>query len=60
MRCKGEEFRRRLRDRACESVSQFKGSWDVDQYCDEASKRGKLAYQLRHQHKQFDREVRER
>ena len=52
---RGEEFRQRLRDKVRESVSQFKGSWDVDQYCEEASIRGKLAYQLRHQHHQYDK-----
>ena len=57
---RGEEFRQRLRDKVRESVSQFKGSWDVDQYCEEASIRGKLAYQLRHQHHQYDKEVRDR
>ena len=43
----------RLRERAGESMARFKGSWDVDIYCDEENLRNQLAHQLRSQDKQY-------
>lgn len=43
----------RLREKAGESMARFKGSWDVDIYCDEEALRNQLAHQLRSQDKEY-------
>jgi pimeloyl-ACP methyl ester carboxylesterase len=43
----------RLREKAGESIASFKGSWDVDIYCDEEALRNQLAHQLRSQQKDY-------
>jgi hypothetical protein len=47
------KHRRLLKEKIGESVASFKGSWDVDVYCDEEALRNQLAYQLRNQDKDF-------
>jgi hypothetical protein len=42
-----------LEEKVGESIARFKGSWDVDPYCDEENLRTQLAHQLRNQDKEF-------
>lgn len=48
---KAQSYRKNIKERVGESIARFKGSWDVDIYCDEEQLRAKLAYQLRNQNK---------
>jgi hypothetical protein len=54
---KSQNYRRQLKEKVGESIARFKGSWDIDIYCDEEQMRTKLAYQLRNQDKEFFKDL---
>lgn len=52
------EYSKKMKEKVGESIIRFKGSRDVDHYCDEEEMRAKLAYQLRNQDKEYLRDCR--
>ena len=40
-------YHRKLKEKVGESIARFKGSWDLDVYCQEEKLRSQLANQLR-------------